>query len=112
MKVRHTLSHNVRGVVTWEGLGVEPLLLYQEEPAEVGQASVWDVSWRGVPGISHWEETPRKTQETLEVLRHRCPTVATILQYQLHKVAEIPVDPNHLDMVIGTIKYTCFIYFG
>uniref|UniRef100_A0A3B3ZB20 C2H2-type domain-containing protein n=1 Tax=Periophthalmus magnuspinnatus TaxID=409849 RepID=A0A3B3ZB20_9GOBI len=35
------------------------------------RASVPDASWRDVPGMSHWEETPGKTQDTQEGL---CPS--------------------------------------
>ena len=45
---------------------------HREEPAEVAKASISDASRMpplgGVPGMSHREETPRKTQDTLEQL--------------------------------------------
>ncbi len=53
----------MRSSVTREELRVEEL-------AEVSRASdtSWMPSWEGVPGTSHQEETPGKTQDTLERL--------------------------------------------
>ena len=61
----HSLRDRVKSSVTSEELRVEP----PEEPAEVARASVSDApgtpSSGGVPGMSCWEEIPRKTQDTL-----------------------------------------------
>ncbi len=45
---------------------------HREEPVEVARISVPDVSWTsiwgGIPGLSHREEAPGKTQDTLKGL--------------------------------------------
>ncbi|KAK3510626.1 hypothetical protein QTP70_011883 [Hemibagrus guttatus] len=69
----HSLRDRVRSSVTWEELGVEPVLLHIEKGAvEVARASVSDASgtspWRGVPGMPHRKEAPGKTHDTLESL--------------------------------------------
>ncbi|KAK3527969.1 hypothetical protein QTP86_013084 [Hemibagrus guttatus] len=52
--------------------GHELWVMTEREAVEVARASVSDASgtspWRGVPGISHREEAPGKTQDTLERL--------------------------------------------
>ncbi len=56
-----SLRDRVRSSVTREELRVEVAR------ASFPDAS-WTPSWGGVSGASHWEETPGKTQDTLEGL--------------------------------------------
>ncbi|KAK3541945.1 hypothetical protein QTP86_008164 [Hemibagrus guttatus] len=67
-----SLRDRVRSSVTQEELGVQPLLLHIERGqlswlGHVSDAS-WTSPWGGVSGMPHREETPGKTQDTLERL--------------------------------------------
>lgn len=56
------LKDKVRSSVTQEQLGVEG------GPFKVALDASWTPFWRGVPAVSHWEETMRTTLDDLEGL--------------------------------------------
>ena len=62
----HSLRDRVRSFVTWEELGVEPLLLHIKR-SQLRWLRYWMplgcLPWEV---FLAWEETPRKTQDTLE----------------------------------------------
>ena len=65
--VKRELSRKAKLSIYWS-------IYVRTQPAEVARASILDAPWTpssgGVPGMSRREETPRKTQDTLEWLCH------------------------------------------